>query len=151
MTINRRLALMGAGTAGLASIAATIPTMPVVANPADEAAVKQAVEAFRKAMLTNDKAQLEALSAPQLSYGHSAGRVENKEQFITGAMKATWKSIAVTDETVAIVGNNAVSRFVFAGQNEADGKLADVKLGILMVWLKQDAHWKLLARQAVRI
>jgi len=149
MTINRRgLTLAGAGAIGLVLAGAI---QPASAN-GDEAAVKQNVEAFRKAMLTNDKAQLEALSAPQLSYGHSAGKIENKAEFVAGALKATWKSIALSDETVAVVGNSAVSRFVFTGQNVgADGKPNDIKLAILMVWQKQDGHWKLLARQAARI
>ena len=41
----------------------------------DEAAVAQAVEAFRNAMLKADRSQFETLCADQLSYGHSAGRV----------------------------------------------------------------------------
>src|ERR671938_3141 len=57
-----------------------------VAASADEAAVAEAVEALRKAILQQDKAQLEALCAEQLSYGHSGGRVENKAQFINGVM-----------------------------------------------------------------
>lgn len=148
MAIERRgLALAGAGALGLMLAGVAVPAL---AN-GDEIAVKANVEAFRKAMLTNDKAQLEALSAPQLSYGHSAGKIENKEEFIAGALKATWKSIALSEETVAIVGNSAISRFVFAGQNAPDGKVNDIKLAILMVWQKQEGHWKLLARQAARI
>jgi hypothetical protein len=53
-----------------------------VAESADEAAVAQAIEALRKAFFGQDKTQLEALCADELSYGHSDGRVENKAQFI---------------------------------------------------------------------
>jgi hypothetical protein len=72
----------------------------VVAAPSgDEAAVAQAVEAFRNAMLKADRDQLEALSAEQLSYGISAGRVENKAQFIDGTTsgRRTWTFITLTD------------------------------------------------------
>ena len=41
----------------------------------DVAAVNQAVEALRKAMVDADKASLEGLVADQLSYGHSGGRM----------------------------------------------------------------------------
>jgi hypothetical protein len=44
-----------------------------VADSADEAAVVQAVEALRKAIFGQEKPQLEALCAEQLSYGHSDG------------------------------------------------------------------------------
>ena len=74
---------------------ALLGTAPVVAQAGDEAAVAQAVEAFRNATLKADRSQFEALTADQLSYGHSAGRVENKAQFIDGATsgRSTWKFI----------------------------------------------------------
>src|SRR5947208_16113209 len=61
----------------------------VMAQSSDEAAVAQAVEAFRNAMLKADRGQFEALTAEQLSYGHSGGRVETKAQFIDAATKRT--------------------------------------------------------------
>ena len=149
MTFNRRsLALGGAGALSVA-IMGRIPQ--AAAQAGDEAAVRQAVEAFRKAMLGNDRAQLDALTADQLSYGHSGGKVQNKSEFLDGAVQSHWKSIGVSDETTHIVGSNAISRFIFTGENEGDGKINAVKIGVLMVWLKQDGHWKLLARQAVKV
>jgi ketosteroid isomerase-like protein len=125
----------------------------VVAQSGDEAAVSQAVEAFRNAALKADRGQFEALTADQLSYGHSAGRVENKAQFINGATsgQSRWKFITLTDQTIQIVGNTAIVRHTFTGESERDGKTNPVKIGVLMVWHKQDGNWKLLARQAVRL
>jgi ketosteroid isomerase-like protein len=125
----------------------------VMAQASDEAAVAQAVEAFRNATLQANRGQFEALTATQLSYGHSAGRVENKAQFIDAATsgQATWKFITLTDQTTQIVGNTAVVRHTFTGETERDGKTTPVKIGVLMVWQKQDNTWKLLARQAVRL
>jgi ketosteroid isomerase-like protein len=125
----------------------------VVAQSSDEAAVAQAVEAFRNAALKADRSQFEALTADQLSYGHSAGRVENKAQFIDGATsgRSTWKFITLTDQTINIVGDTAIVRHTFTGESERDGKTNPVKLGVLTVWNKQNGQWKLLARQAVRL
>jgi ketosteroid isomerase-like protein len=111
------------------------------------------VEAFRNAMLKADRAQFEALTADQLSYGHSAGRVENKTQFIDAATsgRSTWKFISLTDQTIQIVGNNAIVRHTLTGETERDGKTNPVKIGVLMIWHKPDGNWKLLARQAVRL
>jgi Domain of unknown function (DUF4440) len=127
---------------------------PVAAAPSgDEAAVAQAVETFRNAMLKADRAQFEALTADQLSYGHSAGRVETKAQFIDAATsgRSTWKFITLTDQTIQIVGNNAIVRHTLSGETERDGKTNSVKIGVLMVWHKPDGNWQLLARQAVRL
>ena len=78
----------------------------MMAQSSDEAAVAQAVDAFRNAMLKADRDQFEALTAEQLSYGHSAGRVETKAQFIDAATsgRSTWKFITLTDQTTQIVG-----------------------------------------------
>ena len=127
---------------------------PVAAAPSgDEAAVAQAVEAFRNAMLKADRSQLEALCAEQLSYGHSAGRVENKAQFIDAATsgRSRWKFITLTDQTTQSVGDTAIVRHTLTGEAERDGKTNPIKIGVLMVWRKQDGDWKLLARQAVRL
>jgi hypothetical protein len=149
MALHRRaLALGGVGAFAVAIMG---HLSQAIAQPTEEAAVKAAVEAFRKAMLGNDRAQLDALTVAQLSYGHSSGKVQNKAEFIDGAVNSRWKSISVSDETTNIVGVNAISRFLFTGENESDGKVNAVKIGVLMVWLKQDGHWKLLARQAVKV
>ena len=125
----------------------------VMAQSSDEAAVAQAVEAFRNATLKADRAQFTALTANELSYGHSAGRVENKTQFIDAATsgQSTWKFITITDQTIKIVDNDAIIRHTLTGETERDGKTNPVKIGVLMVWHKQDGNWKLLARQAVRL
>jgi Domain of unknown function (DUF4440) len=123
-----------------------------VAESADEAAVAQAIEALRKAFVGQEKTQLEALCAEQLSYGHSDGRVENKAQFINGVMtrKAILKSLTLSDHTIAIAGTAAIARHTWASESETDGKPTSTKIGILQVWQKQDGTWKLLARQSVR-
>jgi len=150
MRITRRhLAVAGALTLGGWGL---LRSSLAVAESADEAAVAQAVEALRKAIFGQDKAQLEALCTEHLSYGHSGGRVENKAQFIEGVMtrKAILKSLTLSDHTIAIVGTDAIARHTWASESEADGKLTNTKIGVLQVWQKQGSAWKLLARQAFR-
>ncbi len=126
---------------------------PVMAQSGDEAAVAQAVEAFRKAQLAKDRNQFETLCADQMTYGHSSGRIETKKQFIDDATgpRSVWKFIDLSKQTIQIVGNNAVVRHLFTGENVSDGKTNAIKIGILMVWVKPGGQWKLLARQAYKI
>jgi ketosteroid isomerase-like protein len=42
-------------------------------------------------------------------------------------------------------------RHTLTGETERDGKTNPVKIGVLMVWHKQDGKWQLLARQSVRL
>jgi hypothetical protein len=143
LTIAGALALGGVGLWRSSS---------AVAESTDEAAVAQAVEALRKAILGQEKTQLEALTADQLSYGHSGGRVETKAQFIEGVMtrKAIVKSITLSDHTITVVGNDAIARHTWASESETDGKPTSTKIGVLQVWQQQGGTWKLLARQAFR-
>jgi len=146
MRITRRhLAAVGA----LALAAASVPAG---AESADEAAVGKAIDDLTKAMMAADKAKLEALTADGLSYGHSSGRVETKAQFIgvIADKKTIYKSITLSDPTVAVVGNNAIARHTFAAEVESGGQASSPKIGVLQVWVKDGAGWKLLARQAFR-
>ena len=139
--------------ASMFALSATTLTIPAMAATNDEEAVKQAVDALRTAILKQDKAKLETLTAEQLSYSHSDARVEDKAKFIDGVMtrKAVVKSIDFPELTVAIAGNNAIVRHLWVSESELDGKLTNTKIGVLQVWLKQDNSWKLLARASFRL
>ena len=123
------------------------------AQAGDEAAVADAVETLRKALFEANKAKLEQVAAPQISYGHSDGRVETKEQFINGVMtrKQVVKSLAYPELKVAVVGNAAIARHLHLSESELEGKTTTTRIGVLQVWQKQDGGWKLLARQAFRL
>ena len=151
MEITRRnLAAAGALAIGASSLLRSAPSL---AASADEAAVDKAVEALRKAVLTADKGELEKLTAAQVTYGHSDGRVQNKAQFVDGVItrKATVKSLTFPELTVAVVGDTAIARHLYEFESETDGKTNNVKIGALQVWQKQDGNWKLLARQGFKL
>src|SRR5438046_4854038 len=149
MYVTRR----DSAAASVFALSATTQTEPAMAAIGDEETVKQAVEALRKAILAQDKAKLETLTAEQLSYSHSDARVEDKSKFIDGVMtrKAVIKSIDFPDLTVAIVGNDAIVRHLWVSESELDGKVTNTKIGVLQVWQKQDSGWKLLARASYRL
>jgi ketosteroid isomerase-like protein len=123
------------------------------AEAADEAAVTESVEILRKALLQADKAKLEQVASAQISYGHSDGRVETKDQFITGVMtrKQVVKSLTFPELKVAVVGNAAIARHIYLAESELEGKATTTRIGALQVWQKQDGGWKLLARQGFRL
>ncbi|HKA45340.1 MAG TPA: nuclear transport factor 2 family protein [Burkholderiales bacterium] len=116
-----------------------------------EGAVSAAVESLRKAMVGADKSALEKLTAPELSYGHSSGRLENKAEFIEALTsgKSGFSAIELSDQTVNVVDKVALVRHVFLGTRRKEGD--KMKLSILTVWLQQQEQWKLLARQAAKL
>ena len=115
---------------------------------ADEAAVSENVEVLRKAILEADKSKLDQVASGQISYGHSDGRVETKDQFINGVMtrKQTVKSLAFPDLKVAVVGN-AASASHLPGRIRARGQGDDHQDRRTPGLAKQEGAWKLLARQ----
>jgi len=151
MTIRRRTMLR----AGLGiTLSLGLGLSKTLAQTSDDATkVTALVEAFRVAMLKGDGGALEQLCADQMSYGHSAGRIETKAQFIAASTsgKSTWNFINLSDQSVNAVGDSAIARHILIGETLSDGKTTAIKIGILMVWQKQSGEWRLLARQAYRI
>ena len=141
-----------AATAALALAASTL-IRPALAAAADEAAVKKGVDEFRIAVIKQDKAKIDALTAPQLSYSHSDAKLQNKAEFIDGVMtrQGTLKSLEWPEMTVQIVGASAIVRHLWVSQSELDGKVTDTKIGVIQVWQKQGAGWKLLARASWKL
>ena len=118
-----------------------------------EKAVADRVELFRQAMVSADEKLLNELTAEKLSYGHSAGYVEGKSEFIRKLTSGEndFISIALSDQTVSVSGNVAVVRHRLEAKITDNGKPNEVKIHVLMVWQKQNKEWKLIARQAVKI
>jgi len=137
----------------LLALVATLGAQPVLAQSGDEGAVAQAVDTLRLAMFARDSKQFEALISERVSYGHSAGRIENKQQFIAAALanKSVMKSLTFTDQTVQVNGDHAIVRNTYNGVSELDGKVNNTKIGVLMVWAKESGTWRLYARQAFRL
>ncbi len=151
MQVTRRnLAVAGGLALGAASL---LRGSAALAEASDEAAVKENVEALRKALLGKDKAQLEKLTASELSYGHSSGKIQSKAEFVDGVMsrKAVVKSLTFPELTVAVAGDAAIARHLYVSDSETDGKPSHIRIGVLAVWQKEGGSWKLLARQAYKL
>ena len=149
MNVTRREA-MAAGAVTLGAVGAgLLLSGSAGAQAGEEAAVADVVEILRKGTFEGDKAKLAQVTSEQLSYGHSGGRVETKEEFINGVLtrKAVVKSLAFPELKVAVVGNAAVVRHIYLAESELDGKATTTRIGVMEVWQKQDGAWKLLARQ----
>ena len=115
--------------------------------------VSEAVEKLRKAMIDGDKMGLENLTSDSLSYGHSSGKVENKAEFVESLAsgKSDFVTIELSAQTITISNKVAIVRHILNGTNNDGGKPGVLNLRIMLVWEKDKAGWKLLARQAVKI
>ncbi|WP_375457547.1 nuclear transport factor 2 family protein [uncultured Enterovirga sp.] len=137
----------------LAAAAVSAATGLRAASPADDA-VAQRVEAFRAAQVAADPKALDALCAPELTYSHSDGRVEDKAAFITNATagRSRFTKLEYRNPSIRIVDYAAIVRFNWVGQQVAtDGRTTDTNLHVLMVWQKRGSDWLLLARATTKL
>jgi hypothetical protein len=139
-------------------LAATFALLLAVVAPAhaqspDEASVAKAIDALSRAIVAADKASLEKITWPELSYGHSAGKVENQKQFVD-ALVSKQTVIASIDNpkmSSTVVGDIAISRGTMTYMVAGAGAPTKADLTLLLIWQKRNGEWRLLARQAYKV
>lgn len=119
----------------------------------EEAAVAKAVETLKQAMIDANKQVLESIAADNLTYGHSAGLIEDKAAFVEALVsgKSDFQSMTLSEQKITITGNTATVRHKLTGDVVSNGTTSKLNLSVLLVWVKLNGDWKLLARQAVKI
>lgn len=124
-----------------------------MAQTKDEQQLSATVDTLIQAIIRADKPLLESLTADDLSYGHSSGKVENKTQFVDALVNGPYDFLSgnISDQTLKITGNTGVVRHVFSFAFNNNGQTGENKIGVLLVWQKQKSQWKLLARQAFKL
>ena len=123
-----------------------------IAQSNKETAVASAITNLTKAMIEGNKKMLGKYTSDKLSYGHSSGVVQNKNEFVEAIVsgKSDFVTIDLTHQVISVSGNTAIVRHILSATTNDSGKPGTVKLSILLVWQKMHSQWKLLARQAVK-
>jgi len=149
----KQLVLATATAVAIAALTGCAAGAPAAPSASSEQSVAAAAEKLRVAMIDPTPAALAQLVADDLSYGHSGGRVDTKDSFIGDLLagKSDFVTIAISDQTIKVVGNTAIVRHTLTADTNDSGKPGKVQIKILGVWQQQAGQWKLLARQAVRV
>jgi hypothetical protein len=123
------------------------------AQTAEEIKVSEAVSTLRKALLDPEKTTLEKILHEDLSYGHSSGLIETKAMLITSLTtnESDFKTMDLQEQTVKVVGKNAIVRHKLFAETANKGVASTTKLNVLLIFVKVKGEWKLLARQAAKI
>ncbi|MDI3395589.1 nuclear transport factor 2 family protein [Pseudomonas sp. V98_8] len=125
----------------------------VAASPAAaDKDVAKAVDHLTQAMLHKDIAELNALTAENLSYGHSSGKIQDKQQFIadieTG--KSAFKTLEMQNQTITVSGDVALVRHHFSAQALKGTEVVPTEIENFQIWQKQSGKWLLVGRQAFK-
>ncbi|HUQ97462.1 MAG TPA: nuclear transport factor 2 family protein [Chitinophagaceae bacterium] len=118
-----------------------------------EQQVATAVQQFHKAIIAMDSSALVKRTSTNLSYGHSSGALESKDVFVRNVLHGPFKFVTIDaqNQTITIVKRTAIVRHIFFAKANNNGVPTDIKIGVLQVWQKEKASWKLLARQAYKL
>lgn len=124
----------------------------VVAQNAEKE-VSDAIEQLKKGMLEGDRAILDKMTSADLSYGHSSGKIEDKAAFVEALAsgKSDFITLNLSEQTIKVKGDVAYVRHKLSGETNDGGKPGTANIGVLLVWVKENGSWKLLARQAFKL
>lgn len=120
----------------------------------DQQAVLEALGKLDQALIDRDSATLTSMTAPNLTYGHSSGNIQDKKTFIDDVMNGAFRFVSITNEnqTVTISGDVGIVRHILSAEATNAGNPAKVRIGIIMVFQRnENGEVVLLARQAYRV
>ena len=103
---------------------------------------------------TKDSLTLEKLLAKTVTYGHSHGNLQTREEMIKGVThnQSNYTDTAVSNIKIFIEDKTAIVRHLFkAKENKKDGTVTDLDFTMVLVWIKEKSQWKLMGRQAVSL
>jgi ketosteroid isomerase-like protein len=122
-------------------------------NSKEEKDVLGAMDAWKQATMKKDRAALDKLLHPDLTYSHSSGMTQTKTDVLDAVTKGKSKVEAIdfSDTTVRIYGKTALVKGTVDITNSTDGKSTKSHLSILHVWIKDGQGWQMVGRQATKL
>jgi hypothetical protein len=110
------------------------------------------VKAFHQALVNKNTISINQQTDKALSYGHSNGWVETKNELIKNLESGYigYSSYKEDSVTVSVNGTMANVRFIANIDATLNGVLTTYHLKVLEVWVKKGKRWMLFARQSVK-
>jgi len=117
------------------------------------ASLKDAVTRLDKALVEKDTAALKKLLHNNVTFGHSNGWVESKDDVIKDVIsgKLDYHTIKSDSLTWKTESNWASVRSITKVEVTVNDNKTELKLHILEVWLRTDKGWQLIARQSTKL
>ena len=120
----------------------------------DSIGLKEAIRKLDRALIEKDSLVLAAILHKDVSYGHSNGWVQTKEDlwndFVSGKLK--YKKIENSSMTITAINNDwATVRTNTSAEGTVNDKGFNLTLHVLQVWMKTNNGWQLMARQSAKL
>jgi Domain of unknown function (DUF4440) len=120
-----------------------------VTDAAQSARIRQLEDERYQAMLDGDVETLDRLLSPRLSYTHSSGERDSKEDYLRKVRDRyfVYHSIAHPIDQIEILGGAALVIGEMHASADVAGQAAEIASRALAVWAAEDGDWALIAYQ----
>lgn len=119
----------------------------------DSVGLKNAMQQLDKALLQKDEKALETVLHKEVSYGHSNGWIQNKNDILNDFTSGKLIYNKIENNSSAIVAISKKYATVKTNTNAegmVNGTAFNLKLHIMQFWIKTKKGWQLIARQSAK-
>jgi Domain of unknown function (DUF4440) len=119
----------------------------------NEEKLTASLKEFHQALVNKNTGSINQQTDKVLSYGHSNGWLETKNELIKNLESGYLKYYSISEDSLSVVINGNVAHARFVGDFHVslnNGTPVTYRLRVLEVWVKKGNRWLLFARQAVR-
>lgn len=118
----------------------------------DEQKLLTTLKEFHQALVAGNTVSINQQTDKALSYGHSNGWVENKNDLLQHleSRYIVYGQYREDSVQIGINGNLAHARFIADINVTLQGSANTYRLKVLEVWVRKGKRWVLFARQAVK-
>ncbi|HET6724014.1 MAG TPA: nuclear transport factor 2 family protein [Chitinophagaceae bacterium] len=119
----------------------------------DSVGLKNAMQQLDKALLQNDEKILQTILHKEVSYGHSNGWIQNKNDILNDFTSGKLIYNKIENNSSAIVTISKKYATVKTNTNAegvVNGTAFNLRLHIMQFWIKTKKGWQLIARQSAK-
>ncbi len=118
----------------------------------DSIKLVETIKQFHQALVKKYTISINQQTDKALSYGHSNGWVENKNELIKDLETGIISYQKIEEDSISITMNGNMANVRFVGDYTATMKNTQntYHLKVLEVWIKKGNRWILFARQAIK-
>ena len=120
----------------------------------DSVGLKYAMQQLDKALLEKDEVVLKSILHKEVSYGHSNGWIQSKDDIINDfkSGKLTYNSIENNSSAIVKISEKyATVKTHTNAEGVVNGTAFKLTLHIMQFWIKTKKGWQLIARQSAKL
>jgi hypothetical protein len=119
----------------------------------DSVGLKNAMQQLDKALLQKDEKTLQTVLHKEVSYGHSNGWIQNKNDILNDftSGKLIYNKLENNSSAIVTISKKyATVKTNTNAEGAVNGTAFNLKLHIMQFWIKTKKGWQLIARQSAK-